>query len=138
MSGGEGPVSGSSDPGGGDRGGDDRSGNRSGDNRGGGGDRGAQPERTRLAWRRTTLTFVVSAGLAVRRGVESGASALDLSATAVGVLALLAFLLVAHRRVTSMATMATERSVSRMSVGSAGAAALCTVTLATVGVVLAW
>ncbi|NEA19618.1 DUF202 domain-containing protein, partial [Streptomyces halstedii] len=62
-------------------------------------DPGLQPERTRLAWRRTTLSCTVVALLAVRQVVRGGADAAALTGLAAGLLAWLGFLRVAHRRV---------------------------------------
>ena len=65
-------------------------------------DPGLQPERTRLAWRRTTLSCTVAALLAVRQALHHGAGPTALLAVALSSLAWLGFLLVAHRRVLGM------------------------------------
>ncbi|SCK52534.1 DUF202 domain-containing protein [Streptomyces sp. WMMB 322] len=100
------------------------------------GDPAAQPERTRFAWRRTTLTFAVAVALGVRAAVHGGdgVSAAEAAAAAVGALAWLVFLVLAHRRIRAM-------EADRPPVVGAGtvrAAALCTLAMATVGVVLLW
>ncbi|HWM38094.1 MAG TPA: DUF202 domain-containing protein [Streptomyces sp.] len=99
-------------------------------------DPAAQPERTRFAWRRTTLTFAVAVALGVREALygSGGASATEAAAAALGVLAWLAFLALAHRRITAMAP---ERPTA-MGAGVVQAAALCTLAMAMVGVVLLW
>ncbi|QKV95825.1 DUF202 domain-containing protein [Streptomyces sp. NA02950] len=65
-------------------------------------DPGLQPERTRLAWRRTTLACAVAASLAGRQTVSSGTGPLPLLGLALAVLAWLTFLGVAHRRIRTM------------------------------------
>lgn len=99
-------------------------------------DPAAQPERTRFAWRRTTLTFAVAVALAVREAVygSGGPSAVEAAAAAGGVLAWLAFLVLAHRRISAMAA---QRPAA---VGPAvvPAALVCTLAMALVGVVLLW
>ncbi len=65
-------------------------------------DPGLQPERTRLAWRRTTLTCAVAASLAGRQTLSSGTGPLPLLGLALVVLAWLAFLGAAHRRIRTM------------------------------------
>lgn len=99
-------------------------------------DPAAQPERTRFAWRRTTLTFAVAVGLGVRHALygSGGVSPLEAVAGAAGVLAWLAFLGVAHRRI---AAMTAERPAGS-STGVVQAAALCTVAMVVVGVLLLW
>lgn len=69
-------------------------------------ERGAQPERTRLAWRRTTLTFALVVVLAVRDLVvtEDGRSGTAVIAVALGALAWVAFLVLAHRRIRALAS----------------------------------
>ncbi|MET8178234.1 DUF202 domain-containing protein [Streptomyces sp. NPDC005336] len=65
-------------------------------------DPGLQPERTRLAWRRTTLACAVAASLAGRQTLHSGTGPVSLLGLALVVLAWLAFLAVAHRRIRAM------------------------------------
>ncbi|MEU3716263.1 DUF202 domain-containing protein [Streptomyces californicus] len=89
-------------------------------------DPGLQPERTRLAWRRTTLSATVVALLAVRQALHSGATPGALVAVALSTLAWLGFLLVAHRRVVALGTARPPALAPR----AALTAALCTVALA--------
>ncbi|MCB5182776.1 DUF202 domain-containing protein [Streptomyces antimicrobicus] len=66
-------------------------------------DPGLQPERTRLAWRRTTLACAVTAVLAVRQAVRGPGTAPEVAGCAFIVLLWLAFLGVAHRRIRALA-----------------------------------
>ncbi|MEU8826378.1 DUF202 domain-containing protein [Streptomyces sp. NPDC048636] len=65
-------------------------------------DPGLQPERTRLAWRRTTLACAVAASLGGRQTLSAGPGPLPLLGLALTVLAWLTFLGVAHRRIRTM------------------------------------
>ncbi|MEV4948456.1 DUF202 domain-containing protein [Streptomyces sp. NPDC053755] len=65
-------------------------------------DPGLQPERTRLAWRRTTLACTVVAVLAVRAGIDDEITAEGLVGMALSALVWLGFLAVAHRRIRSL------------------------------------
>ncbi|WP_097868311.1 DUF202 domain-containing protein [Streptomyces sp. rh34] len=89
-------------------------------------DPGLQPERTRLAWRRTTLSATVVALLAVRQALLSGATPAALIAVALSAAAWLGFLGVAHRRMLRMEAARPAPLAPR----GALAAALCTVALA--------
>lgn len=94
---------------------------------------GAQPERTRLAWRRTTLAFTVAAALAVRSAIyDPGPVAYG--AAALGALAWLGFLVVAHRRIGAL----TGRSVSGTDGEPVRAGALCALIMTALGFVLLW
>lgn len=66
-------------------------------------DAGLQPERTRLAWRRTTLASAVVAVLALRQALRGSGRPLELAGAAVTALVWLAFLGVAHRRIRALA-----------------------------------
>ncbi|MFI6250951.1 DUF202 domain-containing protein [Streptomyces sp. NPDC051016] len=90
-------------------------------------DPGLQPERTRLAWRRTTLSATVAGVLAAKTAVHDGASADGVVIGAVCCALWLGFLLIAHRRIRALA--ATDRPPA-LAPRRATAAVLCTVAIA--------
>ncbi|MFG2192394.1 DUF202 domain-containing protein [Streptomyces sp. NPDC048639] len=92
-------------------------------------DPGLQPERTRLAWRRTTLTYVAAALLAARGLLHDAGPLRAAVAMAVGLPLLAAFLAVAHRR---MRALDAQRPPA-LSPRTAAAAASCVVALAVLG-----
>ncbi|MFD5401195.1 DUF202 domain-containing protein [Streptomyces griseorubiginosus] len=96
-------------------------------------DPGLQPERTRLAWRRTTLSGTVCAVLAVKTALHDGPSPAGLIACALCCAFWLAFLYAAHRRIHSLASPTLPTPLTPR---HATAAALCTVALAVCGAVL--
>ncbi|MFE7704849.1 DUF202 domain-containing protein [Streptomyces sp. NPDC057486] len=89
-------------------------------------DPGLQPERTRLAWRRTTLSCTVVAVLAGKAALHGGATPAGIVAVSLSVLAWLVFLRVAHRRVLGMGTARPQPLAPR----GALTAAACTIALA--------
>ncbi|MFF5898556.1 DUF202 domain-containing protein [Streptomyces argenteolus] len=89
-------------------------------------DPGLQPERTRLAWRRTTLACTVVGLLAIRQALHDGATAAGVLAVALSLLAWLGFLSVAHRRVSAIGPSEPATLSPRLAVTAAG----CTVALA--------
>ncbi|MFR9754203.1 DUF202 domain-containing protein [Streptomyces sp. TR06-5] len=92
---------------------------------------GAQPERTRLAWRRTTLAFAVAAALGVRKALyEPGPS--SYSAAALGALGWLLFLGVAHHRIRTL----TDRDPAASDGRTVRSAALCVLAMTAFGAVL--
>ncbi|MEU6081135.1 DUF202 domain-containing protein [Streptomyces sp. NPDC047108] len=92
-------------------------------------DPGLQPERTRLAWRRTTLTYVAAALLAARELLHGAGPVGTAVTVAVGAPLLLAFLAVAHRRMRAL----DARRPPALSARTAAAAAWCVIALAVVG-----
>ncbi|GAB2855999.1 DUF202 domain-containing protein [Streptomyces deserti] len=96
-------------------------------------DPGLQPERTRLAWRRTTLSGTVCAVLAVKTALHGGASAAGIAASALCCVLWLGFLGIARRRVR---TLATTSSPAALASQEAAAAVLCTVAMAACGAAL--
>ncbi|MFF4954048.1 DUF202 domain-containing protein [Streptomyces chattanoogensis] len=93
-------------------------------------DPGLQPERTRLAWRRTTLSCTVVALLAGRRLLRSTAPfAVDVALAALVALLWLTFVAVSHRRVRALATGRPPGLPAGIALLLAG----CTVTLAVFG-----
>lgn len=90
-------------------------------------DPGLQPERTRLAWRRTTLAFTVAAVLAARQVAVGGLSTAGFVAVACSALVWLGFLRVAHRRVHALGARPSPQTLPKR---SALAAVACTIALA--------
>ncbi|GGL08744.1 DUF202 domain-containing protein [Streptomyces flaveus] len=68
-------------------------------------DPGLQPERTRLAWRRTTLAGTVVAVLAARTALQSGPTAARVLTCALCAALWLGFLTVAHHRIRTLTTV---------------------------------
>jgi hypothetical protein len=69
-------------------------------------DRGVQRERTRLAWRRTTLTVTAVAILATRLALQGGGALAGLAVAAV-IAGWLGTLVVSWRRIVALATPGT-------------------------------
>lgn len=68
-------------------------------------DPGRQPERTRLAWRRTVLTVTIVALLAIRLATQSSGAAPQLLALAAVLAGWLVVLVVSWRRIAAMAAV---------------------------------
>ncbi|WP_128375517.1 DUF202 domain-containing protein [Streptomyces cavernae] len=96
-------------------------------------DPGLQPERTRLAWRRTTLASTVVVILAVRALLHGGMPAVGVVAGALCCLLWLCFLWLAHRRIHALAAPGQPVSLTPR---HAAAATLCTVAVAVCAAVL--
>ncbi|WP_274556437.1 DUF202 domain-containing protein [Streptomyces spiramyceticus] len=90
-------------------------------------DPGLQPERTRLAWRRTTLTCTVVAVLAGKQAVHEEFTVAGAIAMALSALVWLGFLAVANRRIQVLGSAARP---GPLSVRGAMTAAVCTIALA--------
>ncbi|MFF3948773.1 DUF202 domain-containing protein [Streptomyces sp. NPDC001902] len=95
-------------------------------------DPGLQPERTRLAWRRTTLAFAVAALLAGREAVLHGAPPAGLLGLSLCTLVWLAFTVTAQRRI---AALGSARPAA-MTPGTAARAVLSVLVLAVAGALL--
>ncbi|MBB6436484.1 uncharacterized BrkB/YihY/UPF0761 family membrane protein [Streptomyces candidus] len=96
-------------------------------------DPGLQPERTRLAWRRTTLSCTVVAVLAGKQAVHDGVTAPGLLAASLSALVWVLFLVVAHRRMRELERVRPDA----LTPGRALAAVCCTVALAAFAVAVA-
>ncbi|MGW1066081.1 DUF202 domain-containing protein [Streptomyces aureus] len=92
-------------------------------------DPGLQPERTRLAWRRTTLSCTVAAVLAAKAVLHDRDSAAGIVAFACCCVLWLAFLGLAHRRIRALAGGG-PAGPAALAPRHGTAAALCTVALA--------
>ncbi|WP_405878735.1 DUF202 domain-containing protein [Streptomyces sp. NBC_01136] len=92
-------------------------------------DPGLQPERTRLAWRRTTLSSTVAAVLAAKTALHGGLSVTGVVACALCCGLWLGFLAIAHRRIRVLAASGAA-GPPMLPPRQATAATLCTVALA--------
>ncbi|MDX3629990.1 DUF202 domain-containing protein [Streptomyces europaeiscabiei] len=95
-------------------------------------DPGLQPERTRLAWRRTTLAGAVIAVLAAKSALHRGPSTAGVVAAALCAVLWLGFLTLAHRRIDALTASRPPVLVPR----TAAAAVLCVIALAVCGAAL--
>ena len=98
-------------------------------------DPGLQPERTRLAWRRTTLSSTVVAVLAGKAALHGGVRPEGVIVCALCCALWLGFLAVAHRRITTLAAGGTPPPLAPR---HATAAVLCTVAVAVCAAVLVY
>ncbi|NEB02224.1 DUF202 domain-containing protein [Streptomyces sp. SID13726] len=96
-------------------------------------DPGLQPERTRLAWRRTTLSGTISAVLAVKTALHGGPSPASLVGCALCCALWLGFLYLAHHRIQALTS---PTPPPRLTPRHATAAVLCTVAMAVCGAAL--
>ncbi|MFF0475748.1 DUF202 domain-containing protein [Streptomyces sp. NPDC004284] len=97
-------------------------------------DPGLQPERTRLAWRRTTLSCTVVTVLAVKLTISDEVTERGLTGLALSSLVWVAFLAVAHRRIRSLDAARPVPLSHRGALLAAG----CTIALAVFGVAMIW
>ncbi|HEY7225845.1 MAG TPA: DUF202 domain-containing protein [Micromonosporaceae bacterium] len=95
------------------------------------GDPGLQAERTRLSWRRLTLSVTVVALLATGRVVTSGARPAAVAGLGLVALGWVALLTVAHRRVRALTI------VRRGAAPVGSAAAVVAIVVAALGLVVA-
>ena len=95
-------------------------------------DPGLQPERTRLAWRRTTLSWSVAAVLALRQALRGHGGALPVIVVGLVSLVFLAFLLLAHLRIQRLAAARPDAMAAPAAMAMAG----CTLALAVCGAAL--
>ncbi|WP_181789188.1 DUF202 domain-containing protein [Streptomyces phytophilus] len=86
-------------------------------------DPAAQPERTRFAWRRTTLAFAVVVVLEIRRVVVEGGSVGGYAGLSLALCTWLVFLAAGQRRIDQLAAAAP----AAMAPGLALGAGLCVV-----------
>ncbi|MFC7909305.1 DUF202 domain-containing protein [Streptomyces nigra] len=75
-------------------------------------DPGLQPERTRLAWRRTTLAATVAAVLAAKSALRGGVSVSGAVGGALCCVLWLGFLALAHRRIRLLAAFSEPRALT--------------------------
>ncbi|MFI6465096.1 DUF202 domain-containing protein [Streptomyces sp. NPDC050528] len=90
-------------------------------------DPGLQPERTRLAWRRTTLSSTVAAVLAMKASLHGGVRAEGIIICTLCCALWLGFLTIAHHRIRTLAAGGIPPALSPR---HATAAVLCTVAVA--------
>ncbi|MFJ2744160.1 DUF202 domain-containing protein [Streptomyces sp. NPDC087440] len=98
-------------------------------------DPGLQPERTRLAWRRTTLSATVVAVLAGKQAVHDGVTGVGVLGAALSALVWVGFLVVAHGRMRELGGVGRPGALG---VGRAWAVVGCGVALAGFGVAVVW
>lgn len=98
-------------------------------------DPGLQPERTRLAWRRTTLSSTVAAVLAAKASLHDGVRVEGVVVCALCCALWLGFLAVAHRRIR---TLTADGIPPALAPRHATTAVLCTVAVAVCAAVLVY
>ncbi|WSS24250.1 DUF202 domain-containing protein [Streptomyces sp. NBC_01190] len=91
-----------------------------------------QPERTRLAWRRTTLSWAVVELLVVRQGLRSDGGVLRATVVGLAAFAFVAFLWLTQRRMLRLGAARPAGLSARAALSVVG----CTMALAVFGAVL--